>query len=665
MRAFIIRPFNTKQGIDFNDVEATLIGPALEQLRITGRTTIDILKQGNIRLDMFQRLLTADLVVADLSIHNANVFYELGIRHALRDKRTFLLRARIDEFPFDLQTDRYFTYDKDAPAASLELLVAALRQTMHSDDLDSPVFRLLPGLAAQNPSRFLAVPLDFQEDVQHALANETKGDLELFATESQGFEWEREGLRLVGNAQVKLRAFEGARQTWEAIRQSHEKDLEANTRLATIYQRLRDLTRSDEAVMRVLDRRNDIKNPVELAEAYALLGSNEKERWIKEWEPCAGNDTASIDTRRAQALRSAFLKKAWQRYADGFTEDLNHYYSGLNSLALLTIHIELAQLLPEVWTEPFEDDAQARTELNALMKERDQLAATVTRSIRAAQQRAKQKEKPDVWADLSAAVLALLTKQKPARVATLYREALATAPNFNADAEHRQLSMFQQLRLLDDHVTAALGSLPPLSTPMKKRMLVFTGHRLDAPGRKQPRFPNREETIRIAREKLKTVVAEELQRNGGTGSGIGGGASGGDMLFHEVCEELGVSTALFLAVPKEQFVVASVQDAGPEWVERFYRLCERQHPVVLASSNALPKWLSDKPDYTIWQRNNLWILHHALAEVGGANVIVIALWNGEAGGGPGGTADMIQQAKARGAKTLIIDTKTLFHIEPT
>ena len=188
MRAFIIRPFNTKQGIDFNDVEATLIGPALEQLRITGRTTIDILKQGNIRLDMFQRLLTADLVVADLSIHNANVFYELGIRHALRDKRTFLLRARIDEFPFDLQTDRYFTYDKDAPAASLELLVAALRQTMNSDDLDSPVFRLLPGLAAQNPSRFLAVPLDFQEDVQRALANETKGDLELFATESQGFE---------------------------------------------------------------------------------------------------------------------------------------------------------------------------------------------------------------------------------------------------------------------------------------------------------------------------------------------------------------------------------------------------------------------------------------------------------------------------------------------
>ena len=69
---------------------------------------------------MFQRLLTADLVVADLSIHNANVFYELGIRHALRGKRTFLLRSAQDAYPFDLQTDRYLTYDNDDPAASLD-----------------------------------------------------------------------------------------------------------------------------------------------------------------------------------------------------------------------------------------------------------------------------------------------------------------------------------------------------------------------------------------------------------------------------------------------------------------------------------------------------------------------------------------------------------------
>src|SRR5438105_4547923 len=131
MRAFIIRPFGTKNGIDFDAVERLLLNPALERFSISGRTTMDILRQGNIRLDMFQRLLTADLVIADVSIHNANVFYELGIRHALRDKRTFLIRCQRDEVPFDLKTDRYLSYPKDDPATCLDDLIEGLRQTVN------------------------------------------------------------------------------------------------------------------------------------------------------------------------------------------------------------------------------------------------------------------------------------------------------------------------------------------------------------------------------------------------------------------------------------------------------------------------------------------------------------------------------------------------------
>src|ERR1044071_349884 len=132
MRAFIVRPFGVKSDIDFDAVEEKLIGPALDKLGVTGRTTGEIVGQGNIREDMFQLLLTADLVVADLSIHNANVFYELGVRHSLRDRHTFLLRSDVDKFPFDLQTDRYFTYDKRAPGASVEALYRALRETIDS-----------------------------------------------------------------------------------------------------------------------------------------------------------------------------------------------------------------------------------------------------------------------------------------------------------------------------------------------------------------------------------------------------------------------------------------------------------------------------------------------------------------------------------------------------
>jgi hypothetical protein len=41
-------------------------------------------RAGNIHSDMFQELLLADLVVAELSVDNPNAWYELGVRHAIR-----------------------------------------------------------------------------------------------------------------------------------------------------------------------------------------------------------------------------------------------------------------------------------------------------------------------------------------------------------------------------------------------------------------------------------------------------------------------------------------------------------------------------------------------------------------------------------------------------
>src|ERR1700676_3032961 len=146
MRAFIVRPFGTKGGINFDDVQKYLIAPALAALDIQGGTTEPFLQAGNIRADMFQQLLVADVVIADISIHNANVFYELGIRHALQAQRTFLLRAKSkrapqdrgpqDDVPFDLKTDRYLEYDSDRPSDILEVLKEALKQTLASEKPD-------------------------------------------------------------------------------------------------------------------------------------------------------------------------------------------------------------------------------------------------------------------------------------------------------------------------------------------------------------------------------------------------------------------------------------------------------------------------------------------------------------------------------------------------
>ena len=151
MHAFIVRPFGTKQGINFERVEQELLAPALKELNFSGKTTQVFTEQGNIRTDMFEQLLIADLVIADVSIHNTNAFYELGIRHAFRDRHTFLIKSEGDEIPFDLKTDRYFHYNAQNPADALKALIKALRKTFDSTQQDSPVFQLLPTLTATDP----------------------------------------------------------------------------------------------------------------------------------------------------------------------------------------------------------------------------------------------------------------------------------------------------------------------------------------------------------------------------------------------------------------------------------------------------------------------------------------------------------------------------------
>jgi hypothetical protein len=661
MRAFIIRPFGTKNEINFDDVEKNLIDPALSRLEVTGRTTMEIRRQGNIRVDMFQRLLTADLVIADISIHNANVYYELGVRHALRGRHTFMIRARgaglkTDEVPFDIKTDRYLTYDGVNPSASIDDLVEGLRQTINSEAHDSPVFQMLPDLSEQDRARFLPIPRDFHEEVERAAEKKELGDLELLAAEARGFEWEIEGLRLIGRAQFDLKAFEGALVTWEGIRRQYELDVESNTMLGTIQQRLGDLTSSDQALKRVISLTG--LDDERRAEVRSLLGRNAKSHWTAEWRK--GN---SEPERQKRALRSPYLDEALEAYEAAFNEDLNHFYSGLSTLATLTIQTKLAELLPDVWAERFDEEDDAQRDLDSRKKKLQKISSAVELSIKAEVERDEKQQRTDVWVDLSEADLCFLTSTRPTKVSSAYRKALADAPAFVSDVVRRQIGLYHDLGLLKENVEAALGVLEPAlvetstaSTP--QRVLLFTGHMIDAPGRAEPRFPA--DKVEVAKQKIAEAVAAEQQLAGGIAYGIAGGANGGDILFHQVCESMNIPTHIYLAVPRELYVRSSVASAGPQWIEEFNRLVRSRPVRVLCDTKDLPRWLQDKPDYNIWQRNNLWNLYNAFAAVGGENVTLIALWNGASGDGAGGTADMVEKAQERGAKTIILDTKKIF-----
>lgn len=680
MRVFVVRPFGEKEGIDFERVERELIQPALVRLgtlgvEVTGGTTAEINRAGNIREDMFRLLVVADLVIADVSIHNANVFYELGIRHALRPRHTFMIRSDTDDkYPFDLQTDRYLLYDAGNPAGEDGKMVAelasALRSTLASEPPSSPVFQLLPALKPHDRQSLVRVPGDFAEDVERAKRNQYFGDLRLFAQEILGLEWDQEGLRLIGEAQFKLRAYNGARETFASLRAQLPDDSRVNQRLATIFQKLafvasgeardRLLTESDLAIGRAL---NTAILASDRAEVLALRASNAKSRWIDDFR--AG---ASAAERGVAALRSAHLSQTVDTYLLAFAADLNAYYPGVNALAMLQVQIALASAAPDEWTAFFDSDVQAAAALEGKKQLASRVSATLALALRVDDTlRELDDSPPDPWSKATRADLLLLTAaNKPQRVANAYREALSGTDWFALEATRRNLAIFADLALFEPSVSAALrvvddaiaASRAPQAPP--DRVLLFTGHMVDAPDRDpaKARFPRTPQAEAIARGLIEEALKKELQA-GETVFGIAGGACGSDILFHEVCASLGVPTRLYLALPARQFQVESVQRGGSDWVDRYQKLCERLPPLVLQETEALPDWLADKRDYDIWQRNNQWMMFHAVA-TNAPRLTLISLYNPDRDAdGPGGTAHLIGLARRWGFKSVELDARQL------
>jgi hypothetical protein len=664
MRAFIIRPFGTRKGVNFDDIEKKLVGPALDNIGAEGRTTGEILEAGNIRTDMFQQLLVADLVIADVTTNNPNAFYELGIRHALQEKRTFLIRAKLSppqtvqemkeaDVPFDIKTDRYFEYDPAHPAASLDNLTEALRITTASERQDSPVFLSLPNLKSQPRERFISVPLGFGEEVQRAKKNKDARKLTLLGLEARGFPWESTGLRVVGRALLLIERYGAAQVAWESLRKLDDFDLEANTALANIYQRLDNLVSSDQALERALKVATE---PADIAEIRGQLGRNKKDRWVRSWRDANPEDKAQ------KALDSPLIAEAYEQYLMAYRQDLDSYYPGLNALALAVIIIELAGEYPDLWRAHFGDDNEASAKLSEIKRKRDQIAQALQLRCDAADAPEPAGAQEDQWLLSSAGGLNLLTQPNARRAIYFYKKAAAAGGDFVLNAERKQLVLFAELGVLKDKIEEALKVFPPESALASdqriERVLLFTGHRIDSAKREKPRFPAEKESV--AREAIRSAVSEEKAITNSSIIGVSGGANGGDILFLEVCDELGINTKMMLALPENQFIEASVENEDRTWLRRFHAQLEK-HPnlSVLAQSPELPKWLQSKKGYDIWQRNNFWLLSEALC-LAPKSLTTIALWDGEPGNGPGGTEHMVSLAKERGARIIRLDTKALF-----
>lgn len=672
-RAFVIRPFGIKKDsaggtVDFDHVHAELIGPALKCAGLVGSTTGEIIEAGNIREDMFSLIIEADLIVCDITYHNANVFYELGIRHALRKKRTVLIKGSpvADSTPFDILTDRYVPYQVSEPAAACAALTAAIKATLASDrEKDSPVFKMLPDLPEVDPAALQAVPTDFGEDVARVRAAESIGWLRLLASEVAGVRFQWPALRIVAQAQWDLKDYEGARKTWERIRDHDPDDLSANLALANLFERQYRkekrpelLESSNLAIARVL--RIDKLSTGQRAEANALRARNLKTLWRLDFEA-----QAELAKRRETATNRA-LREAYEAYRRAYLGDLNHYWSGLAALQQGTIALALSD--GNVWEDAFDNPDQANAYKGELQRQVEALRPMVSQATEAALARTDLSDDERLWAKISAADLMFLVEGRNKRVVEAYKNAIPRNGRFAWDAAKGQLQLFGLLGIkadLANEIILTMDAIFDDSEPNKaarseldKKMLhtiVFAGHRVDEAGREKPRFPpDRETKARdLIREKLRAVLDPSTRVHV-----LSSAAPGSDILCHEICRELRIDSTICLPMPKENFSRLVFRDEE-SWRARFLELISSRPILQLSDQEDLPRWLRNS-GLNAWERGNRWVLEMAQAS-GAAKVTLIALWDGKTtGDAPGGTAHMVGLARDAGTVVEVrIDAKQL------
>jgi hypothetical protein len=153
---FVLMPFGKKtdangMSIDFDAVYHELIAPAIEDAELEPVRADEEIGGGIIHKPMFERLILCDYAVADMTTANANVFYELGVRHAIRPYTTVLIAAEGGRPPFDVTMLRRLQYGLGASGgpANIEASRIALADQLRAaraSATDSPIYQLLTDL---------------------------------------------------------------------------------------------------------------------------------------------------------------------------------------------------------------------------------------------------------------------------------------------------------------------------------------------------------------------------------------------------------------------------------------------------------------------------------------------------------------------------------------
>jgi MAP3K TRAFs-binding domain len=338
---FVLMPFGKKPDatgvtIDFDAVYRDLIAPAVEGAGMQPLRADEEMTGGIIHKPMFERLVLCNFAVADLTTANANVFYELGVRHAARPWSTVLVFAEGGRLPFDVAPLRAIPYriSGDGVPVDVEPLRAAVtarlldarKSSADHPAIDSPLFQLLDGYP--NPPAHEKTDI-FREQVEYSAEMKER----LGVARAQGLE----AVRAVDEELGDLRAVESgvvidlflsyrAVSAWTdmvALVKRMPRVLAATVmvqeQLAFALNRSGEGERAERVLLDLVESRGPS------SETFGILGRVYKDRWDA---AVAGKDAL---------LAPVLLDRAIEAYLKGFQTDWRDAYPGVNALTLMTL----------------------------------------------------------------------------------------------------------------------------------------------------------------------------------------------------------------------------------------------------------------------------------------------------------------------------------------
>lgn len=646
LHVFVAMPYGRSQNIDFDAVYADYLKPALETAGFEVFRADEEKRAGDIRTDMFQELLLADLVVVDLTLDNPNVWYELGVRHALRAHGVLLVQSERTYQPFDIYTDRKLHYHLkqgrpdpnylDADRTSLASMATATMESRHGRPI-SPVFQLLGGLdepawrklLLTGTNEFRQVYESWRRRIEIARKRNRPGDIMVLAEETPTWALRLEARRMAGKALMQLNHYQLALDQFEAAIELDPTDEENQREKSILLGRLGRHDEAHEAINALIRQHGN--NP----ENWRVLGCLETDNWVQRWRLL---DSSPEVSREKAGRELPQLVQAIEPCMNAFINDPAHFVSGIRACTLRHLQIHLGYAPANPASLPNLEGGVIWSCLAALERQPDDYATRAS------------------WAELT------ILFNPPDAVEKAWREAVAVA-NKDWDAlesSRQQLLILRDLGFRAQSVEIALAVLEEeiasVDAPWQpRRVFLFSGHMIDTPDRAEPRFPASQEKTAAA------AIAARLDELGmGEGGeqdlAICGGACGGDTLFAEAALRRACRVHLHLQFSEADFLQASVVFAGESWIDRYYAIKEH----ALTQIRLQPDELGPPPKGTnAYVRNNLWQLYTALAH-GVDKVRFVGLWNGGGGSGPGGTQNMVETVRRYAGRVSIIDTRQLF-----